>query len=166
MTREDVDRLFNFNQWANARTIASAEALTDEQLHRDLKSSFPSVFATLVHMLGAEWIWVERWNGSSPQVWPEMDALKSVADLRARWAAVETAQRAFLRAQDDASLQRPIAYSNMKGEPFAEPAALIAQHVVNHSSYHRGQIATMIRQLGARPQGTDFISFVREVPDA
>lgn len=162
MTTDDIERLFAFNRWANARTIAAAEGLGDEKLNRDCRSSFPSVFATLVHMLGAEWIWLERWNGSSPAAWPDLDALKTIADLRARWAPVEAGQRGLLGGLDDAALARRLAYRNMKGEPFEEPLGPMLQHVVNHATYHRGQVGTMMRQLGSKPAGTDFIAFIRE----
>jgi uncharacterized damage-inducible protein DinB len=162
MTTDDVRRLFAYNRWANAKTIKAAGELGDEKLNRDCRSSFPSVFATLVHMLGAEWIWLERWNGSSPSVWPDMDAVKTLADLRARWADVEAGQRTRLSGLDDAQLAQPLAYRNMKGEAYQEPLGLVLQHVVNHGTHHRGQIGTMTRQLGGVPAGTDYIVFVRE----
>jgi uncharacterized damage-inducible protein DinB len=164
MNTADLTRLYAFNRWANARTLAACEALTSEQLHRDLKSSFPSVHATLAHMLSAEWIWLERWNGSSPTAWPDEGRAKSVGDLRARWADVGRGQTACIAALTEAALLAPFAYRNIKGQPFNEPLGLMMQHVVNHATYHRGQVTTMLRQLGASVTSTDFITFVRETP--
>lgn len=161
MNVADITQLFAYNRWANARTIESAEALTDEQLRRDLKSSFPSVFATLVHMLGAEWIWAERWNGASPTSWPAAPRMTTLEILKDSWRAVEADQSAFLATIDDAALAQRISYNSLKGDPFNDPLGATMQHVVNHSTYHRGQIGTMLRQLGASPQVTDFVAFVR-----
>lgn len=141
-----------------------AETLTDEQLRRDLKSSFPSVFATLVHLLSADWIWLQRWNGTSPPSWPDAEAIKTVADLRARCRDVEQGQQRFLAGMDDRALGVKLAYRSMKGDPFEEPIGLTMQHVVNHGAYHRGQVATMLRQLGVKPPNIDFISYVRANP--
>lgn len=164
MTTADIERLYAFNRWANARTLGAAEKLSSEQLHRDLKSSFPSVQATLVHMLGGEWIWLQRWNGTSPATWPDQAALRTVADLRAPWQAVEQGQSAVLAALTD--VDRRFSYRNMKGDPFNDPIGLTLQHVVNHATYHRGQVTTMLRQLGAAAEATDFISFARETVGA
>jgi len=160
MTASDIARLYAYNRWANARTLGAAETLGPEQLNRDLGSSFPSVQATLVHMLGAEWIWLQRWNGSSPSAWPEQAAMRTVADLRAAWRAVEQGQLAVIAALTD--LDRRFAYRNLKGEAFDEPIGMTLQHVVNHSTYHRGQVTTMLRQLGATAIGTDYVTFFRE----
>jgi uncharacterized damage-inducible protein DinB len=162
VTRHDIDRLYSFNRWATARTLESVQPLSEEQLHRDLTSSFPSVFATLVHTLSADWIWLERWNGSSPTGWPEAERMKTLADLRGRWDLVEAGQGSFIATLDDAALGQRISYRNLKGDPFTDPLGDTLQHVVNHGTYHRGQIATMLRQLGAKPQGIDFISWSRE----
>lgn len=161
MNIADITTLFAYNRWANERTIASTRALTDEELRRDLKSSFPSVFATLVHMLSAEWIWLERWNGSSPSSWPGADKMKNLDTLVAEWRTVESGQSAFIATLDQDAIERRMAYRSLKGDPFNDPVGLTMQHLVNHSTYHRGQVATMLRQLGKVPQGIDFVSFVR-----
>lgn len=160
MTKSDFERLLAFNRWANARTLGVAEQLTAEQLTRDLKNSFPSVLDTLVHMLSGEWVWLERWNGRSPTSWPFQGQYQSVADLRTPWRAIEEGQLAVIASLGD--VDRRFAYHNLKGEPFNDSIGLTLQHIVNHSTYHRGQITTMVRQLGAVAVGTDFITFARE----
>jgi uncharacterized damage-inducible protein DinB len=162
MTTNDLTLLLAFNRWANDITLRSAEALSDEQLRRDLKSSFPSVFATLVHMYSADWVWLERWQGRSPSSFPDAAALTTLEKLRAKWKEIEASQRAFLGTLDNMALERKIAFRNLKGIPFEDGLGFTFQHVVNHATYHRGQITTMLRQLGATPVGTDFIDFVRQ----
>lgn len=164
MDKHDIERLYAFNRWANARTLGAAEKLTDEQLHRDLKSSFPSVHATLVHMLGGEWVWLQRWNGTSPVSFPDQAALRTIADLRGPWREVEQGQSAIIATLSH--VDRRFAYRNLKGDAFNDPIGLTLQHVVNHATYHRGQVTTMIRQLGGTALGTDFITFARDTVTA
>ena len=164
MTKAEALRLFAYTRWANGRMLDTVQTLSDEQFRRDLKSSFPSVHATIVHTMSADWIWLERWQGRSPTGWPEGDAMQAVAQLRDRWNRLEDDRAAYLRALDEAALQRPIAYKNLKGQPFNEPLEYQVQHAANHGSFHRGQVITMLRQLGAKPVATDFIVFEREHP--
>lgn len=160
MTKQEVERIFAYHRWANARMLDAVAALSPEQQQRDLKSSFPSVHATLVHMLSADWIWLQRWQGTSPTTFPETAAMTDLAVLRSRWAGLEREQAAVVTAQTDESLRRPLAYRNLKGESLSYPLGDVMQHLVNHGSYHRGQVTTMVRQLGGSIQSTDFVTFL------
>ncbi len=160
MTQQDLERLYAYHRWANDRMLDAAQTLTAEQFHRDLSSSFASVRDTLVHMVSADWVWLQRWYGNSPAGWAEAATLQSVPDIRALWTQVEDGQAAFIASLDDEALDRPLAYTNIAGEPRELPLDAVLQHVVNHASYHRGQIATMLRQLGARVGSTDLVEFV------
>jgi len=162
MTRDELVRLFRYHRWANGRILDAAAKLSPEEQTRDLKSSFPSVLATLVHLLSAEWIWLQRWKGSSPSAWPEMQSMTSVETVRRRWSEIEAEQKAWIESRTEADLSAPIAYRSMKGDPFTNPLGDLAQHVINHATYHRGQVTTMLRQLGHAPQPTDFVQFLRE----
>ena len=66
MNLADIKRLFDYMEWANDLAIEAAAKLPDDALRRDVNISHGSIFGTLVHMAGAEWIWVERWHGRSP----------------------------------------------------------------------------------------------------
>lgn len=164
MTQAEALRLFAYTRWANGRMLDTVQTLSDEQFRRDLKSSFPSVRDTIVHTMGADWIWLERWQGRSPRSWPEADDMRAVAQMRERWNRLEDYRTAYLAALDDAALRRPIAYHNIKGQPFSEPLEYQVQHAANHGTFHRGQVITMLRQLGATPVATDLIVFEREHP--
>lgn len=161
MNTTELEMLFTYNRWANNRVLDAAEPLSDELLQRDLKSSFPSIHATLVHMVGAEWVWLERWQGRSPTAFPA-DRLPTVADIRHYWKTVEDGQRAVLGALDTAGLERRLAFRSFAGKDCNDRIGDTMQHVVNHASYHRGQVTTMMRQVGAKPGGTDYITFLRE----
>jgi uncharacterized damage-inducible protein DinB len=163
MTRlDEIRQLYDFNRWANGRILEAAAALAPEPFDRDLGSSFPSVRATLAHVLGAEWIWLARWNGTSPTA-PPAWALGDVASLRARWAEVEAGQAVLLASLDDDRLDQAIDYRSLAGEPYRSRLWQMLRHVVNHSTYHRGQVTTMLRQLGAAAPATDLILYFRTV---
>lgn len=158
----EIRELYAYNRWANHRLLDAASRLGPEAFTKDLGSSFPSVRDTLAHILAAEWIWLERWRGRSPTGPPDAWDLSTPDAIRGAWAEVERDRQAFLAGLDDAAPGREIAYRNTGGEPFEQPLGQMLRHVVNHSSYHRGQVVTMLRQLGAEPPATDLILFYRE----
>lgn len=158
----EIRNLYAYNRWANCSVLDAAGRLSPEELARDLGSSFPSVRETLAHVLGAEWIWLERWRGSSPPGFPESWDLSSLESLRAQWTEVEADQRAFVEELNEAALDRVVAYRNTRGTAFENPLWQLLRHVVNHSTYHRGQVITLLRQLGAEAVATDLVLYLRE----
>ena len=158
----EINELFEYNRWANQRMLNAVATLSEEQLNRDLKSSFPSVRETLVHMLGADWIWLSRWQGTSPSAAPAEWDVSNLAAIQARWSEIEQARSEFLDGLTPDALNNELAYRNLKGEPFVNPLGHLLRHVINHSTYHRGQLTTMLRQLGGTPPSTDLIVFIRE----
>jgi uncharacterized damage-inducible protein DinB len=162
MATEEFRSLFQFNAWANRRALEACAALSPEDFVRDLRASFPSVRDTFVHVLAAEWIWHERWHGRSPSGPPPDLASLAFADLRARLEAFDRELFSFVSSLAPADLDRVVDYRNMAGKPFSDRLGQTLRHLVNHGSYHRGQIAALLRQLGAKPLGTDLITFYRE----
>ena len=135
--------LYYYNYWANHRYIAVAEGLADEQLHRKQGHSWDSVHAVLVHMLSSEWVWLQRWNGSSPKAHLSVDDFPTLASVREHWSQLEAEMRAFIAAQTEESLQSVIPYSNFSGERFDVPLWQMLMHVANHETHHRGELAAM-----------------------
>lgn len=162
MTVDDVRLLYEYNSWANQRTLDSCASLTPEQFTRDMGSSFRSVRDTLAHIYGAEWLWLERWNERIPPGLPSPADFPDFAALRARWNEHDRNLRAYVNSLKPATLQRVIKYKNTRGTPYEGALEPMLQHVVNHGTYHRGQIVTLLRQLGANPVATDLIAFHRQ----
>ena len=165
MSPEDIRLLYDFNSWANRRVQEACAALSEEQFNQTIPSSFPSVRETVAHILGAEWVWLERWRGRSPVKadWDVYGAdLTTQAAIRKRWAELEKQLLDFVGGQDAAALAAVHQYSSLDGKSYSQPLWQQLQHLVNHGSYHRGQVTMMLRQLGVKPVGTDLIAFYRE----
>ncbi len=161
ITPEHARTLFTYDAWANRRLLDACSALTPEQFTRDLGSSFRSVRDTMAHIMGAEWLWLERFQGRTASL-PGADQFPELASLRARWEQVERDLLAYIGGLTAADLDRSFDYRDMKGNPHSSVLWQTLQHLANHSTYHRGQVTTLFRQLGAKPIGTDMIGFYRE----
>jgi len=161
MTQGDLRTLLDYHYWARDRLLAAVEPLTPEQFTRDLGNSFRSVRDTLAHIVGAETAWLSRWQGHSPSALLPPDQFPDVAVVRKVWTSLESQVRAFLGNLAD--VNQVFEYKMLSGAPGASPFWQMQQHVVNHASYHRGQVVTMLRQLGAQPpKSLDLIAFYRE----
>jgi len=162
MTPHEMQLLFEFNDWANKRALQAASTLTPEQYTKPLGNSFSSIRDTFVHMYGAENIWLQRFKGSSPSGFPDGSQLTDIASLEAKWTPAAADLLNFVSALTQAELDRVIEYKTMNFGVYSNPMWQSLQHVVNHGTYHRGQITTMLRQLGAKPLLTDLMHFYRE----
>ena len=163
MTFEDLQTLLDFHYWARDRALDAAAALPPEHFTRDMGSSFRSVRDTLAHLYSAEWAWHERWHGTSPTAMLPFDQFPDVQTLRTAWVGLETKVRGFLASLGETGITRTFEYRTLKGDPGSSEFWQMLQHIVNHGSYHRGQLTTMLRQLGATPaKSMDLIAFYRE----
>jgi uncharacterized damage-inducible protein DinB len=163
MNLQDLRTLVDYNYWARDRLLDAVDRLSLEQLNRNLGNSFPSIRDTLVHVLGAERIWCDRWEGASPRSMPDPRGFPDLDAIRRAWTDQEHRIRAVVERVGEQGVEQPIEYRTMDGKPQVQPFAQMLQHLVNHGSYHRGQVTTMLRQLGAAPpKSTDLIAFYRE----
>ncbi len=161
MTPEQIRALYEFNSWATHRLLGACADLDDEKFTRDLGFSFPALRDTLAHIMGAEWWWLEVWQGRAHADFPAASVFSNFAALRARWATVDADLLRFALAQSAESLQAQVKIPSTQG-PLSQPLWRQMQHLVNHGSYHRGQAAVMVRQLGAKPASTDLLYFYLE----
>ncbi len=162
MTPHEMQLLFTYNDWVNKRALQAASALTTEQFTKPLGNSFSSVRDTLAHMYGAETIWLQRFKGESPSAFPDLSQITDIASLEAKWTPGAADLLNFVNGLTQADLDRVMEYKTMKFGVYSNPLWQSLQHVVNHGTYHRGQITTMLRQLGAQPILTDLMHFYRE----
>lgn len=157
-----IRELYSYNHWANQRAVAVATQLKNNTFTRSLGNSFSSVRDTLAHIMAAEWIYLERWDGRSPVALLDATDFPTPDALAKRWTEIQRAQNAFLDAVTPERLHANLTYTNTLGQNFAYPLWQQMVHVVNHSSYHRGQITTLLRQLGAEPVPTDLLVYYDE----
>jgi uncharacterized damage-inducible protein DinB len=170
MNLVDVKHLFDYTEWANGLAFAAASKLSQEDLRRDFNISHGSILGTLVHMAGAEWIWLERWQGRSPagvEAW-SLWSTESCADLQTldgRWRELVERRTAFVNKLDEAGVSAELAFTLLNGDSNSMRLVDQMQHVANHATLHRGQVVGMIRQLGIAPPSTDLLFYLRrEIP--
>jgi uncharacterized damage-inducible protein DinB len=160
MNTIDIKYIFDYNRWANKTILEVVSRLTPEQFTKDLHSSHRSVRDTIVHILAAEWIWLERWKGVSPKALLDPADFPNVESVTTRLSEVADDTGEFIHGLTDEALTHAVTYTNTKGEKWTYSLGQMMQHVANHSSYHRGQVATMLRQLGVEPSAVDLLVFV------
>ena len=162
MTRSpaDVARLFAYGRWASELTLASVAELDAKQFVQSVGGSFGSVHGTLVHLYGADWVWLERWQGRSPRALPTGQDASTLDAIARMWREVQQKQMDFVEALAPERMAQPLSYVNFKGETFKYPLGETLIHVANHGTYHRGQVATLLRQLGKTPASTDYLRYL------
>jgi uncharacterized damage-inducible protein DinB len=163
MNIDAIRELFDYNYWRNKKILSTAHDVTPEQF--TAPNSFPSgsLHGTLVHTLGAEWIWRQRLQmGVSPKAIVAKDALPTLEAIQAKWAEEERETRAWLAALDDAALDEVKRYNMTNGTPVADKLWQCLAHVVNHGTQHCSEMAQMLTDYGHSPGNIDYIYFLRE----
>jgi len=162
MNLSDLRTLLDYHYWARDVILDAVTPLTLEQFTRQVDSSFKSVRDTVAHIYAADLVWYTRWMGESPGALVAYDSFADVDSIRGAWIALEKKVRAFVDGLGEAGVSRVFEYKLLSGASGATPFSEMLTHVVNHGSYHRGQVTTLLRQLGAAPpKSTDMITFYR-----
>lgn len=154
---EMLRELFDYNYWARDRQVEACRVLSIEQFRSPLGSSFPSLRDTLAHMVGAEWVWLERLQRRSPQRLPATEEFPTLEVVRERWRALEDGFSTYLNSLRDEQLSATITYTNFVGENWTYATGMILLHLINHQTYHRGQVSTLLRLLGVQPPAVDLL---------
>jgi len=152
-----------YTDWATGRVLGATAALEPEELHRDLGSSYGGIHGTLAHIFQGDSIWFDRLLGKPTGSLGAHLASADFSEFSKQWLDVLDRFVIWAEKLEAADWDRICEYRNTKGEAFATPVWQIVLHVVNHASVHRGQITTMLRQLGHTPIGTDLIAYYREL---
>jgi len=151
-----------YNIWANKKIIETANQLAEEQINKEIESSFPSVYKTALHLMEVENVWWERLKlveHTTLSGWftGNFDELsKKLLELSQQW-------HSWIQNANEVNITHVFAYQNSKKEHFKQPVYEMLLHLFNHQTFHRGQIITMFRQLGLdKIPPTDFIVFSRK----
>lgn len=180
MNVADIQTLYAYNRWANQRMFSVLDKLSEQQFTATVQSSFPSIQESVLHILAAEWIWLRRWKGASPRAAAadaksaspiysalanggvDTKALTTLNGLRRFADSLEQERQEYLSSLNDDALHARLNYTDTVGEEFSMPLQQLMQHLVNHGTYHRGQVTTLLRQVGAETAQLDLVFFFRE----
>ena len=162
MTLTDIHLLYEYNYWAKARMLGAVDLLSEELLYNDLRTSFGTLHGTLVHICAAEDVWLQRLTGTANPKFLKVADLPDYSAVKAKWQEVEKGMLTYVHSLTEEQLLQTFTFLNVKGEPVSNVLWHALQHLVNHGTYHRGQITSMIRQLGGTPVNTDLIGFYRQ----
>jgi uncharacterized damage-inducible protein DinB len=158
-TVADLRDLFAYDAWANARLLAAVAAVPADQLTRGVVGGASSLRDTVSHIVVEEWIWLQRAKGENPTVPPAGPATSDREGFQRQMIAVQEERRTFLARLTDEELERVVAFQSLEGQPYRHRLLDLLLHVVNHSTYHRGQAAMLLRALGAVAPETDFVVY-------
>ena len=161
MTISEIFTLFQYDEWATERTLESVSNLSDGKYHDDLKSSHGGIHGTLRPHIQCEYDLASALEGKLPMSSSNAQEIPNLDSLKAHWKEYRISLHNYLRNLTEDILIAPLSYADLKGNKHAEPLYQQMQQVINHASYHRGQIVTMLRQLGGKPQATDLLLFYR-----
>jgi len=158
----EARELFAYNAWANRLMFTALGTLPAEPYFRDLRSSHGGLHGTLCHIVWAEELWLTRWLGRAKPAVAQGKDLATLAAAVERWERVEAERAAFLAGLTEATLAQTLAVKPSTGGEYVHTYRQMLRHAVDHSSYHRGQLVTMLRQVGAQPPSTGLIVFYRQ----
>src|SRR5205085_8926382 len=159
---DDARALIAYNQWANDRMLGDVRGPAATELTRDVVTRFKSSLGTIAHIYRAEWLWLQRWCKQSPKRRLSLDDYRTLDDVERPWRDVRAEQMRFAAEIDEARLAERIAYENSQNERWEYTLARMIQHLVNHSTYHRGQVVTLLRQIGRAARATDLLVWIDE----
>lgn len=164
MQNSALRELFVHYDWARDKLMTLASELSDEQLDRRFEMGPGSLRDTLRHLYGAERIWYERWQGAQQPQFPRARTISAMSDLWQAFRDLATTRNAYLDTLGEADLQRLVTYTNPEGETHAFPLDDLMLHVCNHGFHHRAQALNMLRHVGVKPPGLDYLFMKIEQP--
>ncbi|MHB1653813.1 MAG: DinB family protein [Desulfitobacteriaceae bacterium] len=159
MNKNQIKELYDYNDWANQQLLDVVGKFEPEDFTRDLSSSFKSIRDTMVHILRAEELWLSRWMGEKGRGLISPDDFPTHLSLIGPWNTFRDQIKNFLSSLSDEDLLEEISYKNIKGIVYSTELWKQMLHVTNHSTHHRGQVVTMIRQLKKQPPSTGLINY-------
>jgi uncharacterized damage-inducible protein DinB len=163
MNKQDIQLLYNYNQWANAKILNAASDVTQEEFLAVGTYPHGGLRGTLVHTLFAEWIWRNRWEGQSPTQRLKPEDFPTFQSLRERWAQEEGLLMKFVEELTDEKLNNEFNYLTTDGKSFKRTLWQSMTHLVNHGTQHRAEAAALLTDLGHSPGDVDLNKLLGEI---
>ncbi|MGH7353753.1 MAG: DinB family protein [Candidatus Rokuibacteriota bacterium] len=159
MSAREMERircLYDHHRWANHRLLDIAGALGEEAVVREVGTQFtaPTLKGVFFHIYGVDLLWLARWNGTSPSTPPSEQDVPTLRALRDLWSALEAEQATYLARLTELDLETVLEYRLISGKVYRLPLWTLLQHVPDHGTHHRSEIATMLTMLSGSPPGT------------
>ncbi len=162
MNKQDMQFLFQYNQWSTKKILDAASNLTQDQFLAPADFPQGGLRGTLTHALFAEWIWRNRWEGTSPAQRIKPEEFPTFESLRARWLEEESLLLTFVDGLTDEKLSNAFSYTNTEGKALTRILWQSMAHVVNHGTQHKTEAAAILTALGHSPGDIDMIWFAAE----
>src|SRR5262245_53713054 len=156
MKGTDLLHVFDYDEWATMTLLDAVASLGVDDIHKDLGTSFQSLHGTLVHLYGAQAVWLSRWKGS-PTGLTKSEEIPTIGVLRERWHELYCGRRAYVRLLTGEELRANFTYPELTGKQWSHPLFQQIEHLALHSRYRRGQVVTLLRQLAQTPPHADLI---------
>lgn len=164
MTKQYFKEIAEYNLWANAIVCSWLEQITDEQWNKEIISSFNSIQETVLHIISAEYAWLQRFR-KEPFDWLQSTYKGTKEEHIKLWKETSTEMKSFIDAFDENNLNTNLDFKRLNGDAYSMPYYQLFAHVVNHATYHRGQLVTMLRQAGfSNVSSTDLLGVYRRSP--
>jgi uncharacterized damage-inducible protein DinB len=159
-------RQYDYHGWANDRMFRRLQELPPETVHQPLTSVFASVHEVLVHMYRVDTVWYYAMSGRAAEIMPRVQQIVeetrglNAADMHSLFRDLFEEVRGFLARQEADSV---LSYSHPQYGTLHATYADIVRHIVNHGTYHRGNVTAMLRQLGHAGVPTDYVFYLYEI---
>lgn len=157
----DLIKLIDFNAWANTRIAERVQELPQEIFVQHTGGSFPSIKATMRHLLEADWRWLHRWKGHAKVAIPDHWQTEDAISLIQLWLPVQQEMKSAILEWPSLGLEQ-VAIITQNNLSLNMSLADSVFHTVNHGSYHRGQLINMLRMLGQEAVQTDYLIYCME----
>jgi uncharacterized damage-inducible protein DinB len=162
MRVSDLEQLYDYNYWANKKLFGAISQLTPEEFTGDFVGSYGSVRNTLVHIMSAEWGWLDRCGGQKRGEKLKAYDFPTLDSVLQNWSRVEGLMREFLSGLSDEDLSRKIEFT-LGGPNYSLPLGDVLHHAAIHAVHHRGQVALLLRTLGYVPGNFDLLFYLDEM---
>jgi len=163
MIIEVIRSLYDHSAWANQRIFSATAELSEEQFLEEVGPSYGSLRNTFVHTMSAQWIWLERWQGTSPPAMMDRADFPDLNSILTRWEEIEIDTRQYMQGLEADQMDNVLSYTTTGGNPGAYPLWQLIVQQVNHQTQHRSEAAVMLTNFGHSPGDLDLVVYYSEL---
>ncbi|MEE9217041.1 MAG: DinB family protein [Anaerolineales bacterium] len=160
MITELIRSLYDYSVWANRRVLDTAVELSEDQFLDNVGPSHGSLRNTFVHTMSGQWLWLERWQGTSPPAMMSPADFPDLASIRIRWEEIENDTLQYLERLEPEQLEAVLSYTTTEGTPGSYPLWQVILHQANHQTQHRSEAAVMLTNFGLSPGDLDLVVYL------